>query len=404
MLLKGHYNEVRDLLLANTVPVHIEIVELKNSFGRILGKSLLAVEAVPPFDRSCFDGYAFRSEDVKNASAEHPVTLTITETIPAGNVPVLPVTSGTAAKILTGAPIPAGADAVTAFEKTEFTDNTVTLFSAYDSGQNIIKQGEDTQIGALLAESGTQIDMFLAGTLAAQGQTTVSVYRKPVIGIFSTGTEVVEPGEALTNGKIYNTNNYTLSAAAEAMGCKSVIFGCVDDTVEGIAEKFLEALTNCDAVISTGGVSVGDYDLTPAAMEAIGANILAQGIYMKPGAASAFAVKDGKLLFGLSGNPASALTAFYAVVQPVLKKMMGLSNFLPEEIELTLLTDFPKPSPKARFLRGQLVLKNGVAGFMPTSGQGNVILSASIGSNVIAIIPSDSGTVSAGTKLTGFLI
>ncbi len=404
MLLKGTYKEVRDLLLSKTEAMDTESVDLNCSFGRILGKNLMATEAVPPFDRSCFDGYAFRSEDVKNASHEHPVTLSITEIIPAGTMPALPVTPGTAAKILTGAPIPEGADAVLAFEKTEFTDTSVTLFSAHFSGQNIIRRGEDTQIGALLAESGTAIDTFLAGTLAAQGQTSVSVYRKPIIGIFSTGTEVVEPGEHLSAGKIYNSNNYTLAAAVDALGCEPRILGCATDTVEDIAGKFREALKTCDAVISTGGVSVGDFDLTPAAMETIGAEILARGICMKPGAASAFAVKDGKLLLGLSGNPASAMTAFYTVVQPVLKKLIGLRNYLPEEIEVTLLTDFPKPSHKARFLRGQLVLKNGVVGFHPTSGQGNVILSASIGNNAVAVIPGGSNPVPAGAKLTGFLI
>ncbi len=404
MLLKGTYTQVRNLLLSHTEAMDTETLDLQYSFGRILGRSLLAVEAVPPFDRSCFDGYAFRSEDVKDASPDHPITLTITETIPAGSIPTKPVTSGTAAKILTGAPIPEGADAVLAFEKTRFTDTTVTLFSSHFPGQNIIRRGEDTKIGALLAESGTAIDTFLAGTLAAQGQTRVTVCRKPVIGIFSTGTEVVEPGESLPAGKIFNSNNFTLAAAVEKLGCDTKIYGCAEDTVVGIANKFLEALETCDAVISTGGVSVGDYDLTPAAMEAIGAEILARGICMKPGAASAFAVRDGKLLLGLSGNPASAMTAFFAVVQPVLKKMLGLKHFLPEEIELTLLVDFPKASHKARFLRGQLVLKHGIVGFLPTSGQGNVILSASIGNNAIAVIPGGSGPVPTGTKLTGFLI
>ncbi len=404
MLNKGKYSEVRELLLSYAQPVTTEVVSLGEAFGRILAEPLVAKEDVPPFDRSCFDGYTFRCEDVAQATPENPVTLTLIETIPAGTSPTIPVTPGTAAKILTGAPIPEGANAVLAFEKTKFTDSTVTLFQSMYNGQNIVRRGEDILAGAVLAQNGEVMDASLCGSIAGQGKANVRVYRRPIIGLLSTGSELIEPGKPLEPGKIYNSNHFMLAAAIKAIGCDVRFLDSAEDSKQEIARLLREGLDTCDAVVSTGGVSVGDYDLTPDAMESIGATMLARGICMKPGAASAFSLCEGKLIFGLSGNPASSMTAFYSVVQPVLKKMCGIRSYLPEKIDLTLLQDFPKASQKDRLLRGRLVLKNGIVGILPAAGQGNVILSSSIGNNVIAVIPGGSQPVPAGTKLKGFLI
>lgn len=398
------YWDARDLLLRLTEPVGTEIVPLQSCAGRILGQDLTATEHVPPFDRSPYDGYAFRAADSAAAAPDHPVTLRILEEIPAGGVSHYPVTEGCAVKILTGAPIPAGADAVTPFEKTQFTAQSATLFAPSESGSNIVRAGEDVRAGQLLAEAGTPIDPGLAGTLASQNVSNPLVYRVPKVGILSTGSELLEVGDAPEPGKIYNSNQYVLSAALRQLGCEPVVLGKAVDCTEKICEQIRIGLDQCDALILTGGVSVGDYDLTPAAMEMAGVEILFRGVDLKPGMACAYGIKDGKPVCGLSGNPASSMTNFYAVALPAIKKLCGLRQYFPEEITVKLANGFPKKSRGTRVLRGKLDLSNGEVRMQVPEGQGNVILSSTIGCNVMAVVPAGTGPLPAGTVLKGFLV
>lgn len=398
------YETARDLLIDCVTAVSTESVPLPECAGRVLAAELRAEENVPAFDRSPYDGYAFRAADSALASKENPVTLRILEEVPAGAVPSVTVSEGEAVKVLTGAPIPEGADAVIPFEKTEFTDETVTIFAPLKSGENVVKIGEDVQKGAVLALEGEVIDTGLSGALAAQGVAMPEVYRIPKIGIISTGSEIVEADEKPAPGKIRNSNRYSLSAALMSAGCQGVDLGIVGDSAEKIAELIAKGLAECDAVMLTGGVSVGDYDLTPEAMEKSGVTVLIRGVAIKPGMACAYGVKDGKLVCGLSGNPASSLTNFYSVALPAIRKLTGRREFLPKEIKVTLKTDFKKKSPALRFLRGRLDLSDGTARLDLPKDQGNVVLSSMIGCNVLAVVPAGSGPQSAGTVLRGFLI
>lgn len=228
----------------------------------------------------------------------------------------------------------------------------------------------------------------------------------PKIGILSTGRELVESRETPgpRSGKIRDSNRYTFEAALKAIGCKSVYLGIVGDSAEDISARIKMGLDECDAVLSTGGVSMGDYDLTPDAMEMAGVELLFRGADIKPGMACAYGVRDGKPVFGLSGNPASSLTNFYAIALPSLRKMMGHREPLPQEITVKLSNDFRKKSPKLRFLRGTLELKDGTVRMAFPPDQGNVVLSSAIGCNVMAVVPAGSGPISAGTKLKGFLL
>lgn len=404
MLKNPDFIAARDLLLDVVCPVDTEEIALADCAGRVLAASLAAAENVPPFDRSPYDGYAFRSADSAGASKETPVTLQIIEEVPAGAVPTKPCTPGTAVKILTGAPIPEGADAVVAYERTEFTESWVKLFAEAKPGENIIYTGEDVKKGDVLAGQGTRIDPGVAGTLAAQGISRPRVYRVPKVGVLSTGNEVIEVGEELAAGKIYNSNRHTLSAVLREIGCEPVPLGLAGDSVDDICALVRKGLETCDAVISTGGVSVGDYDLTPDAMEQAGVNILFRGVKLKPGMACAYGEKEGKLVCGLSGNPASSLTNFYAVAVPALKKLAGLADHIPEEIQVTLASDFKKKSPGTRLLRGRLDLSDGTVKMVIPKDQGNVVLSSTIGCNVMAIVPGGSGPLAAGTTLKGFLL
>ncbi|MFA7501962.1 MAG: gephyrin-like molybdotransferase Glp [Anaerovoracaceae bacterium] len=404
MLINPDYETARDALLAEASAVDTERVPLDESAGRVLAEDLVAREPVPAFDRSAYDGYAFRAEDVGCATQDAPVTLTVVCDIPAGSVPSCRIEPGTAAKILTGAPIPEGADTVVAYERTQCTDRSVALFAPVESGANIVRTGEDVQAGTRLALAGTVIDAGLAGSLAAQGNACPSVYRKPVVGIISTGNEVVETGEDVPEGKIRNTNRHVFAAALKQTGCEPLYLGCAGDSEQEISALIERGIESCDAVLLTGGVSAGDLDRTPHAMVMAGAALLVRGVSMKPGMACAYSLLDGKLLFGLSGNPASALTSFYAVVQPALKKMCGRREPLPRSLTVELASDFPKKTKATRLLRGTLDLASGSVLLRLPESQGNAVISSAIGCDAIAVVPAGSGALKKGTVLKGFIL
>ena len=399
------YQAARDYLLSCIKgPESTEAVSLLRAAGRVLAEDVFAACDVPPFDRSPFDGYAFRAEDTAGASKEHPAVLRIREEVPAGSMWTCEVTPGTATKILTGAPVPPGATAVTKYEDTEFTAEKVSIFQQFSDGENIVPRGEDVRTGQLLAEKGSVIDSALLGTLAAQHISCPTVYRIPVAGIITTGSELADPEETLSGGKIVNTNRYTFLAAVERAGCIPKIYPTPGDDPQTIADVMRAALDECDIVITTGGVSVGDYDFTPDAMERSGAEILIRTLYLKPGGASAYGIRDGKLICGLSGNPASALTNYYAVVLPLIRKMRGLSQPLLTEVPVILAEDFGKRSPKTRLIRGILDLSDGTARMHVSKGQGNGVLHSLIGCDLLAEIPAGSPKLPAGTKLNAYLI
>lgn len=394
----------RDLLLGAVDALPAETVWLANANGRVLARTLVAGEDVPPFDRSPYDGYALRAADTAAASREHPVTLSVLEEIPAGTIGRVPLRPGTAAKILTGAMIPKGADAVIPFEKTSFTDDTVTIFEPLKPGSNIVNAGEDVQRGTVLCEAGTRIDAGLMGTLAAQNAVLPEVIRRPRVGLISTGAELVEPGEMRTPGGIYNSSRYAFTAILQELGCEVISLGSIMDERPAIADRITGGLTRCDALILTGGVSVGDYDLTLSAMELAGVRILFRGVDMKPGKACCYGIHNGKLVCGLSGNPASAMTNFYAVALPAFRRLCGERDCCQNMIEVTLLQPFDKQSPAVRFLHGRLSVRDGRCCLALPAAQGNEMLSGLIGCDVMAIVPAGSGPLPAGTVLKGFQI
>ena len=398
------YTAVRDLLLSRVSPVGTERDTLLGCAGRVLAQEVRAEVDVPAFDRSPYDGYAFRASDTDGAVKDAPVTLRILEEVAAGSTPTVAVTPGTATKILTGAPIPPGADAVINYEVTEFTAETVKLFAPVKSGSNIVYAGEDVKKGTLLAKIGQVIDAGTAGTLAAQGIARPLVYRRPRVAILSTGSELVEADEPTAPGIIRNSNAYTIAAALRLLGIEPVYLGIARDTVEGIAELFDRGAAECDAVISTGGVSVGDYDLSPAALDRIGAEMLARGVNLKPGKACAYAMKNGKLICALSGNPASCITNLNTVALPALKKLSGRCDVLPQVLEMTLLDAFPKKSAEPRVLRGTVMLRGGRVELALAPSQGNVALSSTIGCDALAIVPAGSGALKPGDVLKGYML
>lgn len=401
---KISYQEARELLLSCTEPVGTEHIPLDMAGGRVLAEDMTAYEDVPCFERSPYDGYAFRAADSSSAAKKSPAELRIIETVPCGSVPTKKVIAGTAVKVMTGAPIPEGADAVVKYENTEQTGEYVRLFVGAEPGENIVCAGEDTRKGTLLARAGSRVDAGLAGALAAQGICRLEVFRRPRLGLICTGSELVEAWEPVSKGKIRNSSRYILTNLLEKDGCQPEYLGSAGDAVELITEKIRQGLEVCDMIILTGGVSAGEYDLTPTAMEQAGCSILARGVSMKPGMACCFGICGGKLVCGLSGNPAAALTNYHVVVQPAVKKLAGRADLIPEEIQVTLLEPFPKKSPSVRFLRGVLTLGDGVARMHLPEEQSNVAISSYIGCNLMALVPAGSGALEAGTVLKAFVL
>lgn len=399
-----HPDEAARLIAEIPVFPATETVPLADCVGRVLAKDVFITIPAPPFDRSPFDGYALRAADTAAATKETPVTLTITEELPAGTQPTMPVGPMQAAKILTGAPIPQGADTVIKYEDTEFTEETVKIFAPLKANSNIVYRGEDVPEGSLAAPGGTIICAAAAGILASQGMAEVEVFKKPSVAIINTGTELLQPGDAPEPAKIYNSNAQTVAGYLEFFGALPVQKGTVEDDPKLIAEKIAAAFETCDMVITTGGASVGDYDWAVSAAELLGAEVLFWKTNMKPGGSLMAANCGGKLLLGLSGNPGAALLGLIRVALPYLKKLCGKKDIYPRWIKAYLSDDVKKASPKLRILRGRLVIEDGKAVFREMEGQGNGTMSSFIGCDLLGQIPAGSPPVSAGTLIEAMVI
>ena len=389
-------DEARDILLALPVGLSAETVPLTAAFGRVLAGDISAAIPSPPFDRSPYDGYAFRGADTAGATREKPVVLKITEELPAGKAPTVEVTAGTAAKILTGAPLPRGADATVKYELTEFTDSEVRLFEPIPPNTDVVRTGDDIPAGTLIAARGAVVSAALAGLMAGQGIAEAMVYRRPVVSILNTGTELLEVGQPIRPAMIYNSNVYTLSGYLLEAGAAPVNAGVVADDPDEIAGRISAALQTSDMVITTGGASVGDYDWAVTSNKKLGADVLFWKIDMKPGGAMTAAVVNNKLVLGLSGNPGAAVLGLLRIALPFVKKLCGRTDILPEVVDVLLREPLRKPSPKLRLLRGRLDLESGRAYFAANEGQGNGAVSSLIGCDLLGEIPAGSPPMPAG--------
>lgn len=394
----------RNMILELDAPKKTEMVEVGKCYGRVLAEDIIARENVPAFPKAPLDGYAFIGQDTKDASEENPVTLKITEEIPAGGVPHIAITSGYAAKILTGAPVPVGANVVCRYEETEFTETEVTFREPFTPDKNIVPVGDDIKIGRRIAAEGEVITPPVAGMFSALGITNVPVYKKPFITIISTGSELLDPSEELKPGKIRNSSYHLIRGYLEEAGADVSEADIISDNGDDIADKITEALKVSDMVVTTGGVSVGDYDLMLEATEKIGARRLFWKVRFRPGGTMLAAEKDGKLILGLSGNPASASLALHIIGMPFVKKLAGKEGKAPERIKAELLDPIKKDSPFGRLVRGKLVFKDGKTYFKSVDCQGNGALSSLLGCDLIADIPQNTPPLEAGTVIEAYYL
>ena len=305
-------------------PLGEEELSLMEAYNRILKEDIFSALDIPPFNRSTVDGYAVKAEDTFGAEENQPVTLNVKGVVNVGEQPKISVGKGEAAEIVTGAPIPDGADAVVMVEDTEKENDELRVYRAVTKNENVMKKGTDIKKGETVLKARQVLGAPEIGVLAALGITKVKVFKVPVVAVLSTGAEVTEPGKQLPPGKIYDINAYSLSAAVRESGGTPVYLGVVPDDSLELRKALEHALASADMVITSGGVSVGPRDLTPQIVDSLGKpGLIVSGIAVKPGKPTTIALIGRKPVFSLPGHPTSALLMFHLLVRPVIRLMAG---------------------------------------------------------------------------------
>jgi len=320
------FDEAKQIISENfsPKPVGKEAISLEHALNRVLAEDIVAPIDVPPFDRSTVDGYAVRAQDTFGADEDSPVTLKLCGRIKIGEPPKITIKRGTTAEIVTGAVLPLGADAVVMLENTVEKEGIVMVHTSVSKGENVMQAGSDIGKGETVLRKGQSLTAHEIGVLAALGITKVTAYKRPRVAIISTGAEIIEPGKPLAMGKIYDINAHALSAAVLECGGEPLNLGIVEDESHKIEEALEKALGTADLVVTSGGVSVGPTDVIPKVLNTMGEpGVIVHGIAIKPGKPATMAVIDGKPVFSLPGNPASALLVFHLFVRPVLFGMAG---------------------------------------------------------------------------------
>ena len=327
--------EARAIIERALVPIsRMERVPLEHASGRVLAETIISSADVPPFARAAMDGYAARSQDTTGASRATPRTLRLIEKVFTGQVPVQTVGAGECIEIATGAPMPAGADAVVIVEETDSDGDSVRVFAAVNPAQNIGRQGADIQKGQTVLQPGTVLNASRVGSLAALGLTGVTVFEKPRVAILSTGNEIVEPGDPLAPGQIYDINRFTLTAVVNENGGIAVPYRIAADTIEDLSGS-VDACLEQDVLVFSGGSSVGERDLILDIVTAKG-EMLFHGIAVKPGKPTAFGRITGKLVFGMPGYPSSCLSNAHILLAPALRRIARLPDQIVRSISLPL--------------------------------------------------------------------
>lgn len=387
-------SEARDLILASVARLGGELVGLRDAVGRVLDEEIRSSRAVPPRDNSGMDGYALRSEDVQ----EIPAELRVVVEIPAGSFAERKLAPGEAARIFTGAAIPEGADAVVMQEYTERAGERVTVQRAVEPGENIRPKGSDVVPGTPIAASGTLLRPAHVGMLAALGRTQVAVVRAPRVAILATGDELVEPDRLEHDGRIASSNSYGLQAALVDVGAVPLYLGIAPDEPDAIEAAFREGL-RCDAVISTGGVSVGDRDWIKQVLAALGGELRLWRVRMKPGAPLAFVMVRNRPVFGLPGNPVSTLVTFEQFVRPALLTMMGRTLRFRRVALARLAQSYCKPAGRAHLVRVRLEQEGEELVATPTGDQSSAILLSMVSADGLAYVPEETTELAAGSRV-----
>jgi molybdopterin molybdotransferase len=383
----------------NRIPVlGLEKMNIIGSLGRVIGEDIVAPRDIPPLDNSAMDGYAVRSADIKRASREVPVSLKVIEDLPAGALPKRSLTQGQAIRIMTGAPIPNGADAVVMVENTEGTGQEVRIFQGVRRGENIRRAGEDVKKGERIIPKGSVIRAAEVGMLASVGRASIYVHQRPVVAILCTGNELIDVDEEIAHHKIVSSNSYTLSAQVLECAALPLQLGIAMDKPEEIEAKLRHGL-RADVILSSAGVSVGDYDLVKDILGKIGFQMEFWGVAMRPGQPLVFGTIAAKPTFGLPGNPVSSMVSFEQFVRPSLLKMMGHENLFRPVVEAVLKEEISKKPGRRHFMRARVSSEEGRYMVTTTGPQGSGILNSMVEANALLIVPEEVTKIKAGEKV-----
>jgi molybdopterin molybdotransferase len=394
---------VQQALLEIVRVADVERIPLEACWHRVLAENMAADMDFPPFDRSPLDGYAVIASEVDTASREQPVVLREVESIAAGEMPHQTVATGTACRIMTGAPLPGGATGVVKLEDTARLGRRIHIFNGEGAARNICRRGEEIAYGEVAVAAGTVLNSGAMGTLALLGRGRPLVHKQPRVGIIVTGSELAMVDDALEPGKIHDSNSYMLGAQVREAGGEPVLYGVIRDDVRAICAIVDEA-RDCDMILTTGGVSVGDYDLARLVFARLGITALCERVNMKPGMPVLAGLFDDRLLVGLSGNPAAASIAFEQIIRPLLLKMGGRRDWWRQSARATMTKPFGKGSGIKRFVWAYSWM--GEQGLLvePLPLQGNGMLKSAIAANSLIALEAGSPPIGQGENIEVILL
>lgn len=402
-------SEACEAVLRDVARLDTEIVPLRQALGRVLAEDIVSPLALPPWDNSSMDGYAVRSRDVRAASASNPKTLRVVDTIAAGMTTKRSLAEGEAIRIMTGAPVPAGADSVIRVEDTDAGETNVQVRSDRDALRNIRPRGEDIAKGDVAVASGVELYPAHLGVLASVGRGAVSVFRRPRVAVLASGDELVDVDgfqEVLTgagaSGKIVSSNSYTLEAAVRQAGGEPLSLGLVGDDPVALRERISGC--DCDLLLTTGGVSVGEFDFTRSVLAELGATQRFWRVRIRPGAPVGFGLMRGTPWLGLPGNPVSTLVTFELFVRPAIRKMLGHALLFRRAIRVRLAETVTIAAPLTHFLRAEVSWQDGDIVARLTGPQGSGLLTSMARASALLIVPPESARVEAGQSLEALIL
>jgi len=394
--------EAREEILNNISPLGVEKKHILESLGYVIAEDVYSDIDIPPFDNSQMDGFAVIAGDIRQASQDNPVTLQVIESLPAGYVATQKIESGKTIRIMTGAMIPQGANAVVMVEYTQTEEDKVKIFASVKKGRHIRRAGNDVKKGDLVIPKGKEIHPPEMAMLASMNRAEVMVYKRPKVALISTGDELTPLGEALKPGKIRDSNRYGLYGQVLAIGCFPIDMGIVKDQIAPLKAKFSQALNLADVLVTSGGVSVGDYDIVKDVLSQFG-EINFWKVAMKPGKPQAFGIAEGKPVFGLPGNPVSSLVVFELMVRPALLKMAGHTDIFRPIFKAILENDIRNTDNRAHYMRAIIKRRDEKFYAQTTGPQSSGILYSMVLANGLIVIPIGSN-LKAGDEVDALLM